>query len=1183
MAVSRRKIFNNDLLNKLLREKSMYLKKLELYGFKSFADKTVLTFDKGVSAIIGPNGCGKSNISDAIRWCLGEKRTKSMRTKAMQDVIFGGTKARKEAGMAEVTLTFDNSQNMIPIDYSEVAITRKLFRSGESEYFINKTQCRLKDVIDLFLDTGIGTGGYSIIEQNKVEELVMANPETRREFFEEAAGVAKYKVRKEDALRRLDSVGSEMSRLEDSLKIFEDQKKQLDQQARKAKQCKKYKEDLAKYEIAEVVNNLARGYEELEKIKTNIEPKIKEFETANVSLHQMEAELQDLRLAQTENNEKYISLNNDFQELKTESAVADANIGNLNQKDADLIKEQDGLKIDIEEAKAKIAQYENDKSKMSNDGSDDIEAEVARLKADLDEKEARYNAVKQQIEDLEIKEDEIRTKLSDIDQNKNSLINSKTSVIEERAVAQATVESTQRNIDRLNNDTAPANQEIEGFNVQLEAAENSLKEIEAKFETSRQVVLNIDTEIESLKDKDLEYNRKISGLEAKIDTLKEMDAENPVANAVKAVKALGGVKYTVAEIISPDLDKIDIVASALGEKLDYLICDNMQQAEEAIKYLNENNMCRLTFLISDNISNDIQIHQSTDGAVELFKMLNCLGEYEKIGKFVSDGIFVNNNNIYSNAVVTGGARSVSDKPVLVEDQIKKMQQEIDSLKAELENLNKEIDGKEDSKLNISLDNRNLEKSKFEAQAQIELIRDKITERKADISDTALEIEKYQKEKEENQRILDDVNNKIADIDMQLSNIETETVALNEDLAKTEQEIEAYKPQEDEASSAYIDSSNKYASRNTDLTNRQQGEKYLIESINNLNSEIEKKTNRIAEIETELQNIQAKKESETANIQKNSEMMVQKETELQLAVADRDRIQTDIDTKETALAETRIKVNQLNEEVNNLQKDQSSFNTQKEILEKQIVETYGKTYEEIKDEYIGVEVDKEEIARLKKKIESFGAINWSAEEEYETLTQRYDFIQAQKKDLEKAKNDLEETIKKINDTTVENFKKTFDEVREHFKLLYKKVFGGGEADLILTDENNLLESGVDIKAQPPGKTVKNIMQCSGGEKAFTAVALLFSFFMVKPSPFCILDEVDAPFDDANVGRYNNIIREFAQNTQFMVVTHNKRTMEMADTLYGVTMEQQGISKIIAVRMNKDSEKVIDEILSAKKDN
>lgn len=1155
----------------------MYLKKLELCGFKSFADKTVLTFEKGVSAIIGPNGCGKSNISDSIRWCLGEKRTKSMRTKAMQDVIFGGTKTRSAAGMAEVTLVFDNSQNMIPIDFSEVAITRKLFRSGESEYFINKTQCRLKDIIDLFLDTGIGTGGYSIIEQNKVEELVMANPETRREFFEEAAGVAKYKVRREDTLHRLKNIEIDLSRLEDSLKIFEGQIKQLDQQAKKAKQCKKYKEDLAKYEIAEVVNNLARGYEELEKLRAQVEPKIREYETTNVTLHQLEAEQQDLRLAQTENNEKYISLNSEFSDLKTESALADQQIANLRQKDADLIQEQDRLRVEIEDAQAKILKYEED-LKNVNTADDGIEAEVEQLKQETETKLEKYNSIKQQVVDLETKEDESRTKLDEIDQKKDTLINSKTSIIQEQADAGATVSSIDRNIERLNNDVAPANQEIASFEQKLQEAQNSLKELESKVEASKQVVLNIDTEIDNLKDKEIEYNKKIAGLEAKISTIKEMDAENPIKAAINAIKSLGYIKYTVGEIISPDLDRIDVVANALGDKIDYLICDTMQQAEDAIKYLLDNNLCKLSFLISENIPKDISVQKSTDSAIELFEMLNCLPEYENVGKFISDGIFINNNKIYSKAVVSGGAKNVSDKPVLVEEQIKKIQKEIEDTKQELDNLSKEIDNKEDTKLNISFDNQNNSNLKIRIGAQIENLQETIKQRKADISDTATEIENLQKEKIEKQQILDTVNEKIADIDQQLSDIETESITLSETLTKVEQEIDALRNQEEQANQEYIDISNNYERRKSDLEHRATGQKYITDNIDNLKSQIEQKTNRTAEIETELQNIQTNQETETSNIQKYSEAMTQKETELQIVIGDRDRIQGEIDAKEAVISETRTKVAQLNDEVNSLQSDQRSYNTQKDILEAQIKETYGKTYEEIKDQYIGVEVDKEEIARLKKKIESFGAINWSAEEEYESLSQRYDFIQSQQKDLLKAKQDLEETIKKINETTIVNFKKTFDAVRENFRTLYKKVFGGGDADLILTDENNLLESGVDIKAQPPGKNVKNIMQCSGGEKAFTAVALLFSFFMVKPSPFCILDEVDAPFDDANVGRYNNIIREFAQKTQFMVVTHNKRTMEMADTLYGVTMEQQGVSKIISVRMNKDSEKEIDEILS-----
>ena len=1157
----------------------MYLKKLELYGFKSFADKTVLTFEKGVSAIIGPNGCGKSNISDSIRWCLGEKKTKTIRTKAMQDVIFGGTKTRVASGMCEVTLTFDNSQNVIPIDYSEVSITRKLFRSGESEYFINKAQCRLKDIIDLFLDTGIGTGGYSTIEQGKIDELVMANPEKRREFFEEAAGVSKYKLRREETLTRLKNIEIDLSRLDDSLKIFEGQIKQLEQQARKAKQCKKYKEYLEKYEVAEVVNNLARGYEELEKIKSQIEPKLREYETMNVSLHQLEAEQQDLRLLQTENNEKYVLLNSEFGELKTNIALADQEIANLRQKDADLIQEQDRLKIEIEDCQSKIQKYEQDLQSV-NTSDDGIEKEVATLKQETQAKLEKYNLIKQQVIDLETQEDEYRKKLDDFAQTKNSLINSKTSIIQEQAQASAEILSTDRNIERLTNDVAPANKEILENEQKLQEVQNLLKELNDKIEANKQVVLNIDTEIESLKDKDIELNKKISGLEAKISTMREMDAKNPIKKAINFIKGLGYIKYTVGEIIAPDLDKIDIVANALGDKIDYLICDTMQQAEDAIKYLLDNNLCKLTFLVSEKIADDIKIVSSTDSAIELFKILNCLPEYEKIGRFISYGIFVNDGKIYSNAIVSGGAKNVSDKPVLVEEQIKKLQQEIELTKQELENLNKEINAKDDVKLNISFEKQDNDKLNIQLTSKIEFLQETIKQRKLDISDTATEIENLQKEKIEKQQLLDSVNEKVADIDQKLMGIETESVTLNETLNTIEQQIDALRNQEEQANQEYIDVSNNYQRRNSDLEHRATGQKYITDNINNLKAQIEQDTNRITQIETDIQDVLLKQETQTTNIQKYNETMIQKETELQLIVGDRDKIQTDIDAKEVLIADTRTKVAQLNDEVNALQSDQKSYITQKDMLEEQILKTYGKTYEEIKEQYIGIEVNKEEITKLKKKIESFGAINWSAEEEYENLSQRYNFIQNQQKDLLQAKSDLEETIKKINETTVVNFKKTFDEVREHFKNLYKKLFGGGDADLILTDENNLLETGVDIKAQPPGKLVKNIMQCSGGEKALTAVALTFSFFLAKPSPFCILDEVEAPLDDANIGRYINVIREFSKNTQFLVVTHNKRTMEMADTLYGITMEKQGISNIIAIKFTKDSEKEIDQILSKK---
>ena len=1154
----------------------MYLKKLELCGFKSFADKTVLTFEQGVSSIIGPNGCGKSNISDSIRWCLGEQRAKSMRSKNMQDVIFGGTRTRATTGMSEVTLTFDNSQNTIPIDYSEVAITRRLFRSGESEYFINKVQCRLKDIKDLFLDTGIGSGGYSIIEQNKVEELVMANPEIRREFFEEAAGVAKYKVRREETIHRLEKIEADMSRLDDSLKIYENQIKQLDIQAKKAKQYKKYQEDLAKYEIADIVNNLARGYEQLSILKKNLEPKIREFETSNTFLNQIEAEIEDLRLTQVENNDRYVSLNSELSDFKTSIALADSKIANLRQKDSELIAEQERLKIEIEDAQNKIVKYENDIATI-NTNDDGIEDEVARLKAEYLDKENKYNSIKEQISNLEKQEDEIRKKLETLDQDKDSLINSKTSIFQEQADANAEVGSIDRSIIRLQSEIEPSSQEIENYKQTLLQSQTLLVELEEKESSTKQVVLNVETEIDSLKEKSIEYSKKIAGLEGRISTLKEFDSHDPIRASIKSLMDSGYIKETVSSIISPDIDKIEIVANALAEKLDYLICATMQQAEEAIKFLHDNNLCKLTFIVLEKIPNDIQIQQSADNAIDLFKLLNCSSEYEKVGKFISSGIFINDDKVYGQAIIFGGGKNISDKPVLVEEQIKKMQQEIGYIQQDLEKINQEIDKQSDMKLNISFDNQKNSNEKIRINAQIENFNEVIAQKKADISDTVNEIEKLKKDKEIKQHIADGVNEKIANIDQQLIDIETESAILSENLNKVESDIDSFRIQEEPFHQEYMQLSASFERRKSDLEHRQQGQQYIVENITNLKVQIEQKTNRSAEIELQLQQVLTDQETEAINIQKYNEELTQKETEIQVIFSKKQEIQTNIDNKSSTIHETRIKVEALRDEVSSMEGDKKGFIAQKDLLETRIRETYGKTFDEIKEQYLGVEVNREEIDRIKKKMESLGQVNLAAQEEYDQLSQRYSFIQTQQQDLLKAKKDLEEVIKKINETTIENFRKTFDLVRENFKTLYKKLFGGGDADLLLTDENNLLESGVDIFAQPPGKVVKNILQCSGGEKALTAVALLFSFFLVKPSPFCILDEVDAPLDDANIGRYINVIKEFAQKTQFLVVTHNKRTMEMADILYGVTMEQQGVSKIISVRMNRESEKEIDQIL------
>ena len=1154
----------------------MYLKKLELCGFKSFADRTVLTFEQGVSAIIGPNGCGKSNTADAIRWCLGEQRAKSMRSKAMQDVIFGGTKTRAATGMAEVTLVFDNSQNSIPIDYSEVAITRRLFRSGESEYFINKAQCRLKDIKDLFLDTGIGTGGYSIIEQNKVEELVMANPETRREFFEEAAGVAKYKVRREETIHRLEKVESEMSRLKDSLNIYQDQIKKLDIQARKAKQYKKYQEELAKYEVAELVNELARGYEQIATLKQELEPKIREYETANTNLNQMEAELEAIRLEQTELDEQFVALNNEYNELKSAVSISDEKIKSSKQRESDLMVEQGSLRAEIDSAKEQIEKYNQDNIN-NNLGEINVEEELKTLKEDLVLKETKYNTLKEQLVSYEKKEEEIRNKLDVLEQDKDGLINSKTNIFQEQADANSEVSSLIRQIERLQADIEPSTNEINDNNKILEETQLQLEELNKKETASKEVILNIETEIENLKNTEIKLKEEIAASTAKIDTLKEMLAQDPVKNAIKAVIEQGFAKTTVSSIINPNKENISIVAIALGNKLDCLICNTKQQAEDGILYLKNNNLPRLTFIVLENIPDNFSEISVNENAVKLFSLLNVTGaENEKAVKYITNGIYIDDNKIYNQAFVSGGSDANSDNSALTEEQIKQLESEIENKKNQLNEIAQNITNKEDAELNVNLDNRQNSNEKARVEAKILYLKESIEQKKNDIADTVKEIENLKAEQATKQTTADSVNEKFVEIDNKLADIETEITGLETNLQQIAADSDNLKSQEETVHNEYITSSTRFAQREEFLKNVQQGQEY----INKLSVQVEQKTARIAEIDTLLQDILTFQETETSNIQKSQQDQTQKETELEVVKGKREEIINTIETKNNIIHDNKIKVEELRQTVSDMEGNQKAFNAQKDLLETRIKETYGKTFDELKDEYLGVEVDREKIDKIKKKMEDLGQVNLAAQEEYDQLSQRYDFIVKQQDDLLKAKKDLEDVIQKINQTTIENFKKTFDLVRDNFKTLYKKLFGGGEADLTLTDENNLLETGVDIFAQPPGKHPKNILQCSGGEKTLTAIALLFAFFLVKQSPFCILDEVDAPLDDANVGRYINIIKEFSQKTQFLVVTHNKRTMEMADILYGVTMQELGISKIISVKMNRESEKQIDEILNQK---
>jgi chromosome segregation protein len=1154
----------------------MHLKKVEVCGFKSFADRTVLDFEPGISGIVGPNGCGKSNISDSIRWCLGEQKAKSMRSSNLQEVIFGGTQTRATTGMAEVSLTFDNSQNVLPVDYSEVIITRRLFRSGESEYFINKTQCRLKDIKDIFLDTGIGYDGYSIIEQGKVDFLTTAKPEDRRELFEEAAGTAKYKVRREETLRRLEKIDIDMSRLLDALVIHKQQISALNSAAKKAKQYKEYSENLAKYEIVSLVWNITCNVGEIERIKKDLDPKIKEFESDNVFIERLDAEIQDMRLALDGRNEQYVNINRNLSEIKIQIGVTDQIIQHAMGREIEIKAEQERLEGELVTNRDKVVQME-EQLKILDAGAVSLSAEAVRLENVFKEKELQYNSIKAGLLEFESKGNEVRSKISKLKFEKEQQFKLKTALAEIKTRLDTDIVSLERMIIRLENDVDPANREITEIKTELAAAYKSRQLFESEKEKINKIVLENEDKIKTLEDSLLQYKETLASGEARISTLKEFDQRDPVRSSIRAVLSLGNVaRGPVSSLIDADDDKVELIASALGEKLNYLVCETSERADRAVKFLEDNVLSRLSFIVAEKISDS---YRKSDvglplGYTELIKCFRYNPNDEKIIRFLCSDTFVCGNKIYGNVIVQGGGKISFEKPVLIEEQIKKLQKKSDEIRRSISSAQSEVEQIREYQINSRLEKERLGFEAIKIKMQIEEKYSRIEDKKNGLKSIDGEINRHRAEIDSKKAELASFSGKISVFEIKLADYENEENNLYGELKTVDNGVFSTRKEEELIAPLMMSARSSWDKKAAELENMRKGQQYILDNISNIKQQIVYAENRIGENSEKLSGLLASQEEETAKIQQLYEQQVQKEVEIKISLTDKQTLQDTLDAKMKEWRGLCSKVDGLNNEINNMQLDIKKFEYQKNDLEKRLAETYGKNYENIKSDFEGVDgVNSEKIAEIKRKMESLGAVNLAAQEEYEALEKKYNFLLMQQQDLLEAKDDLYEVIKKINRATVENFKMTFDVVRENFKEIYRKIFGGGEADLMLTDENDLLESGVDIYAQPPGKKLQNISLCSGGEKALTAIALLFAFFVAKPSPFCILDEVDAPLDDANVGRYNAMVKEFSAKTQFLIVTHNRRTMEMSDILYGVTMEEHGISKIISLKMNKLNDVVV----------
>lgn len=1185
----------------------MLLKRLELQGFKSFADKTVLDFMDGTTAVVGPNGSGKSNISDAIRWVMGETSAKSLRGSNMQDVIFTGTQTRKGLNYAEVSLVLDNSNRDFNVEFDEVIVTRRLFRSGESVYQINRANCRLKDVNELFMDTGLGRDGYSIIGQGNVSQILSTKAEDRRSIFEEAAGVSKYKYKKDEAIRKLSSVDDNLVRIGD---ISSELESQLGPLLRQSEKARKY---LGIYgEMKQLDINLS--IIALDKNKADTE-------SADEKYRSVEEELEDVRSQETENERIMNSLYDESKErddektevnsklIQNESGISsygtDINIikNNIknNEINIDRIKREiDGIKkrdteradeirINESEISEKTRESENIASSLSGAiaASDDCDTRISEIDGRISESRNEYFARENEIAQLNERANGIETL-------RNSFLERKESVSGEIRAFNEGIENTRKDIENTKNDISAAHKKLSGMRENIEdlterrgKAEAGLKETNA-----------------ALNEKQVEYNSKSS--KKKILEGLENDYAG-YARSVKAVltaKELKGLSIygTISGLVDVEKKYVLAVETALGGALQNIIVESEQDAKAAIAYLRRTGGGRATFLPVTSVKG-----RTLDNAAEISSSPGYIGIASELIKYDRkyDGIFrsllgrvVVADNIdnaiaisrkfgYRFKVVTlegdvlNAGGSMSGGSVNKQSGFLSRATEVKELTANLVSLGRVIDG-----LRKKREEQSSEFSLCESQLGtfVPLMR----EYENDVIRLENTLSMLEKSLEESGK----------------SNLEDELETIEKNLRETADEIAEYiakasslrtkNKQLEEMMAELVDSRNEIVEKKNEITARNSD---ITDRIAELNKDIALKRQAVETLKRELENSKreiAEREEHMAELfegcEKYKKSIEEKEKLLESAKSLSEEIRgrlRAIDERKAEISEKMKQFRGVNKDITNriielqnelvrLENRRTKLRSDRESTINRIWDDYELTYSEaveLKTETENIKEATEHLAELKRKIRALGSVNMDSIEEYKAVKERYEFMTKQKADLEKSKDNLVKLIDSMEDLMKEHFSEQFTEINKAFSEVFTELFGGGRGKLYLSDPDNILTSGIEIEVQLPGKGLQNINLYSGGEKSFIAIALLFAILRVKPTPFCILDEIDAALDDVNVSRFATYLKNYIDTTQFIVITHRRGSMEAASVLYGVTMQESGVSKLLSLQLDEVDDDLI----------
>lgn len=1173
----------------------MQLTGLEIYGFKSFADKTRFIFDKGITGVVGPNGCGKSNIVDAIRWVLGEQSAKYLRSDKMENVIFNGTDMRRKANFAEVSLTFENTKNVLPTEYTTVTITRKLYRSGESEYLLNNVQCRLKDITSLFMDTGIASDSYSIIELKMVEEILTNKDQERRRFFEEAAGISKYKLRKKQTLKKLEETDGDLTRVEDLLSEIEKNLKSLERQAKRAQKYfelkAEYKKISAQYAYLKLKNVKSRQAELEAKAKT-----LNDMLTQIVAdTAQREARLSELRKQLIDKEQllsaSQITLNNHVQVLQASEAeknVKNERLRYLRQREFALMNQIDTEQKQWEKLTRETEALEKDKTEKQN-----LLSQQETLESEL-KKKAELSAEKLQAAQKNSRNQEAEHKETD---------NELRQLIREKEMQAVRMKSLESELARQEEDKYVREDALDEFaekstTLQREITdlEILLQELQSRKQKHEEDIKNTEYQHNTIKDVLYQTQRALDAREHDYKLTKSL-VENleGFPDSVKFLKK-NAIWIKDAPLLSDIFTARDEYKIAIEQFLEpylsYYVVDDRNEAIEAIELLAQAAKGRANFFILSALKNIPQAEPEFSKGIKALSLVEVSSRYQDLARFLLQNVYIiseesdmpesvppgiivlqqNGKQIRRASVFGGGSVG------LFEGKRLGRAKNLALLEKEFVTLRKTVDEQKKQLLTISHEWDALKKVKI--QQEIEPVNRKLIEKQKDIQLLATR-------EKEHREFLVRVGQRTEILSQELNTLKSNALAIEPTIQEVQVALnritrELYEAR-DELSQVQSESGKLTAEYN-------QAHIKLIHQKNqyqNLLEEISRKKSQIAHNEKHI----AQMKEEHKGVVTDTENLIQinhrEDTEILEMYEKKKTLESETDKKAQQVGETRNFIRQQEEAIDAERKKRESVIQQELILKDELTEfklQFNALRERMSVEFqIEVEtitesvfegnisdytLEKVEISlnTIRQQVQSYGEINPMALEAFQEMQERYNFIKIQADDLYKSRQILLKTIAEIDETAKEKFMETFISVRTHFISVFRSLFTENDTcDLILTDPDNPLESEIDIIARPKGKRPLTIAQLSGGEKTLTAVALLFAIYLIKPAPFCVFDEVDAPLDDANIDKFNNIIRDFSRDSQFIIVTHNKRTMAATNVMYGITMEDAGVSRMLPVSL------------------